>query len=912
VSSPATVTIKRLFAVSGNQCAFPDCSLPLVDSVSGTVLGEICHIKARSPDGPRYDPAQTERARHAFENLLLLCPAHHKVVDGDPDKYTVEKLKQIKEQHESDEVGGVELTDDAARQMAVQLEIRGNVSGMVAIGSHIVQIRADVINIMPPNLQREPLPPYIPPTPLDPDILPDPGPLPPGSRVIFGRNHLFTGRDEFLKKLARALLHGGSSSALVAQVVQGMGGIGKTQLAVEFAYRYGRFFYGVHKIDATRPDTIGAEVAACGEVMGTQNWPTEQPEKIAHTIREWQSNGARLVILDNLEDIAAAREWLARLGGGPVRLLITTRRSGWPSDLGLRPLTLKVFTPTESREFLRRYLPGERAVDADLGRLAGRLGHLPLALELAGRYLQRNPSLALTAYQADLEEIWDHPSMARFRKDLGGPTDNLDLAASFAVSWQQVTDEMTRRLFLLAGYCAPGHSIPRELLEQALLAQPTRGFWRLIKLWKRKKRPSPMDYDQALDVLTGLGLLGVQKDHRADPIIHPLLAEYARHQVRKKNHILSALADTLGSLALQANKKDLPADFIPLRAHLEIVAPAAEAAKLQCAGKLWNDLGYHLYRVADYCGAQTAFKHALALDERCYGRRHPIVAIRLNNLGNVLQAVGILGEAKAAFERAQDINEQAYGLDHLSVATTINNLGSVLQDLGDLQGAREAFEDALKITTRRLGPDDPKVATTYNNLGDVLRALGDLQGARRAFERAQDINERTYGPAHFSVATNVNNLGMVLRDQGDLEGAREAFARALTVFEQTRGPKHSNVAIATSNLGSVLQVQGDLQGAQEAFKRALTIDEQLYGTDHPKTAVCLNSLGEVLRDRGNLKDARAVFARARAIIRDRLGPGDPNIAILDRNIAHVSEELQGTNETSTALDNGPKTTEKPQ
>ncbi len=140
MSGPTTATIKQLFAVSGNRCAFPGCNLQLVDPGSSTVLGEICHVKARSPDGPRYDPAQAEEERHAFENLLLLCPAHHKIVDDNPDKYTVEWLLQVKAQHESQTVGGPELSDDVARRLERQLEIRGDVSGQVAVGSNIMQI----------------------------------------------------------------------------------------------------------------------------------------------------------------------------------------------------------------------------------------------------------------------------------------------------------------------------------------------------------------------------------------------------------------------------------------------------------------------------------------------------------------------------------------------------------------------------------------------------------------------------------------------------------------------------------------------------------------------------------------------------------------------------------------------------
>jgi hypothetical protein len=153
MSGPTALTIKKLFAVSGNRCAFPGCDLRLVDP-GGAVLGEICHIKARSPEGPRYDPAQAEEERHAFENLLLLCPAHHKIVDDDPAKYTVEWLRETKARHEAQPAGGPELSDDAALGMARQLAIGGDVSGQVAVGNNAMQIgdvQGSVINITMPG-----------------------------------------------------------------------------------------------------------------------------------------------------------------------------------------------------------------------------------------------------------------------------------------------------------------------------------------------------------------------------------------------------------------------------------------------------------------------------------------------------------------------------------------------------------------------------------------------------------------------------------------------------------------------------------------------------------------------------------------------------------------------------------------
>lgn len=100
MAEPTEKTIKRLFALSGNICAYPACRLPIVER-AGTVTGEICHIKARHVGGPRFDPAQSGEDRHAFGNLILLCRHHHKVIDSDPDLYTEDALAEMKLIHEN-------------------------------------------------------------------------------------------------------------------------------------------------------------------------------------------------------------------------------------------------------------------------------------------------------------------------------------------------------------------------------------------------------------------------------------------------------------------------------------------------------------------------------------------------------------------------------------------------------------------------------------------------------------------------------------------------------------------------------------------------------------------------------------------------------------------------------------------
>lgn len=99
MSYPSTATIKRLFAISGNLCAFPKCKQTLVDQDSGKVIGEICHIKAQNKGGPRYDSEQKDKERHSFDNLILMCPVHHQIIDADTEKYSVEALFKIKDDH---------------------------------------------------------------------------------------------------------------------------------------------------------------------------------------------------------------------------------------------------------------------------------------------------------------------------------------------------------------------------------------------------------------------------------------------------------------------------------------------------------------------------------------------------------------------------------------------------------------------------------------------------------------------------------------------------------------------------------------------------------------------------------------------------------------------------------------------
>ncbi|TAK14074.1 MAG: toll/interleukin-1 receptor domain-containing protein [Anaerolineae bacterium] len=695
-------------------------------------------------------------------------------------------------------------------------------------------------------------------------------PLPIGSRLPHPPNPAFTGRAAELDAIAAALLDSANANLLITQSVTGMGGLGKTQLAAEFCHRYGSRFAGVHWLNCQNPDTVDSEIAECGVAMGLALPDTDLPTAVALTLAALHARGPRLVVLDNLEreaDLRLIRQKL--LPGGDLRLLLTARNAVWPTDLVAKSLPLATFTPEESRAFLRRAL-GDKPPDADLDALAGRLGRLPLALHLAARYLHATRT-KIPAYLDRLTAALDDPSLDNWQPDGGSPTGhNLSLKASFLVSWEQIQDDTARRVFLLAAWCAPNQPIPLSLLASA----------------------ADLDEDalrEALPALESAGLLAY--DPGGDqPSLHPLLAEFGR-ALDKENEAMTAFADALAIECSKANKTGLPANFTPLRPHLEAFAPLADAAGLENTSALLAHLGSHLKTVAAYAAARPLYERSLAIREAALGPDHPHTATGLNNLAILLQDLGDLPAARPLLERALVIWETALGPDHPDTATGLNNLATLLKATGDLAAARPLYERALAITEAALGPDHPDTAQSLNNLALLLHETGDLLAARPLHERALAIWETALGPDHPDTAQSLNNLASLLQATGDLAAARPLYERSLAIREAALGTDHPDTARGLNNLATLLQATGDLAAARPLFERALAIREAALGPGHPDTASSLNNLATLLYSTGDLLAARPLYERALAILKAKT-PNHPNTESARRSLAALIEEME--------------------
>lgn len=603
------------------------------------------------------------------------------------------------------------------------------------------------------------------------------------------RNPNFTGREKLLEGLRVSLTSGRVAALTQPQAVHGLGGIGKTQTALEYAYRHAADYDIVWWIQSQEPSKLAADYAALAVPLGLPEKDEQDQKVIVEAVRRRLERESRwLLIFDNAERQEDVAGYIPQGGGGHV--LITSRSQAWRAIAN--PQSVDTMEPKEAVDFLLKRT-GQNDENA-AAELAKELGYLPLALEQAGAYIDAHAS-SFASY-LDL-----------FRKrqsdmlKLGKPsTDYPDtVATTWLISFQEVEGSRpaAAELLNLCAFLAPD-SIPISMLRDGKEFLPKKLGVAI---------GDGLAFGEVKEALVRYSLIDVDDESLS---IHRLVQAVARDRLSKaRRKTLAASAARMVDHAFPDGSWDArnwPV-CLPLLRHALAVAGYTESleVELDVASRLFNNVGVYLWSRAQYVEAKGLYEQALRIDEVAYGPEHPKVAIRLSNLGTVLQNLGDLQGARENTARALRIDEVALGPEHPSVAIRLNNLGTVLQKLGDFEGARDSIERALTIDEATYGPDHPEVAIELSNLGTVLRALGDLEGARRSAERALTIDETAYGVDHQNVAIRLGNLGALLADLDDLDGARENTERAVRVLCALLGDDHPHTVNFKENLAAILR-----------------------------------------------------------------------------------------------------------
>jgi tetratricopeptide (TPR) repeat protein len=647
---------------------------------------------------------------------------------------------------------------------------------------------------------------------------PPPTTTPELTWTIPPRNVHFTGRVDLLARLHEQLCSGGPVAAIHS--LRGMGGVGKSQLATEYAHHHAAEYDIAWWVPAEQPELIPTHLARLAGGLGIPA-QTDVAAVAQQVIAGLRRRSRWLLVFDNADNPDVVRPYLP---GPDGHVLVTTRRTGF-SGLGA-VLDVDVLTRQDSVALLDARIPALTAEQAD--ELAGLVGDLPLALEQAAAYLDAT-GLPVAEYLPLLRERGGE--MLAAGAVTGYPH---TLATVWSLALERLDEQRPAAVELLdlCAYLAP-ESIPLELFTRNREQLPTALATAV---------GDPIAWADTVGALVGYGLVRRMRDVVS---VHRLVQTAVRHRHD---------TPTWHQLVLSLLAADLPGEITTapqgwarwrsLLAHVlaatDPTDPPVESGKI--AWLLDSAAAY--LRVRGQPGhARPLYEAALAINEAALGPDHPEVAINLNNLGDLLRNLGRPGDARPLLERALAIDEAAYGPDHPEVATDLNNLATVLGNLAQPEAARTLLERAVVIHETAYGPNHPEVATDLNNLATVLRDLAQLDASRGLLERALAIHETAYGPNHPVVSTDLNNLALALRDLGHTADVRPLLERALAIDEAAYGPDHPEIATDLYNLALVLKDLELPEAATALLERALAIIEPVYGPDHPNVLTVRRRLG---------------------------------------------------------------------
>ena len=667
------------------------------------------------------------------------------------------------------------------------------------------------------------------------DFYQAPPPLPTGipHNLPLLNATVFVGRDDELTQLHQQLE---ANECVAITAIAGMGGIGKSELALRYAYLQAeRYPAGLCWFRA-RGEEIGSQITLLAQTRLNLNLPEglDLAGQVAYCWSRWPQGNA-LIVVDDVTDYEAIAPYLP--SDRRFKLLLTSRLKLGPS---FHVLNLEVLQPEPALDLLRS-LAGAERIEAELEAakaLCNWLGYLPLGLELVGRYLQSKPDLSLKQLQQRLEA--QQLAARALCKTDPGMTAQLGVAAAFELSWQELSPDAQKLGCLLALFAAA--PIPWALVEQAVqhLPKPTPDN-ETLEDW----RDEELIYRHLL-----------QRQGQGSYQLHPLLRQFFASKgeaLPQQAAQIQAVCRTLVVVARtipQTPTLSQIAEVEPCLPHLEEVARQWHSTLSDedwdwpfiGLGRFWEGQGL-------YAQAEPWYQQCLEVARQRFGNASNKTATSLNNLALLYRSQGRYEDAEPLYGESLEIRRRVLGDDHPDTAISAGNLAGIYEAQGLYAQAEPLCIEALQTHRKALGNDHPHTATSLNNLAALYYAQGRYGDAKPFYGESLEIRRRVLGDDHPDTATSLNNLAALYQSQGCYGGAEPLYGESLEIRRRVLGDDHLDTATSLNNLATLYESQGRYGDAEPLLTEALAIFERMLGTQHPTTVTIRNNLQQLRRPR---------------------------------------------------------------
>jgi len=724
----------------------------------------------------------------------------------------------------------------------------------------------------------------------------------------------FVGREKELVDIHNHLQQ--NNSAVIA-AVQGMAGIGKTELATQYSLLHlqlNSYPAGICWLRA-RDENVGLQIIQfCRTSLDLK--PPDDINDLLEKVRWcWQhwTQGNTLVVFDDVQNYREIQPYLPPQAS-QFKVLITTRlKLNLPGSL-----SLEILSESEALELLAQLIGLDR-LNQELEKakeLCQRLGYLPLALQLVGLYIKElRISLAEMLKRLEAKGL-AHPALI---VDINDPTWTLSIErgveAAFELSWEEISPAAQELGCLLSLFALS--PIPWSLVESASPGQETEYLekagvelkrlhllqgennYQLHQLHQLIREFLKTKHNQSSGAKE-------QKSHFCQAMVkvaQSVPESPTQHQIKAVENAIPHLSEVAENLIDAVSDENLDWPFIGIGRYYigQGLYKLAEPWYKQCVSLLeirlgeehpsvatsYNNLAVIYYFQGRYSEAEQLYQQELALSKKLLGEEHPSVATSYNNLAALYYNQGRYSEAEPLYQQALALRQKLLGEDHPSVASSFNNLAELYRVQRRYSEAEPLYQQALALSKKLLGEEHPDVARSYNNLALLFSSQKRYSEAEPLYQQALALSKKLLGEDHLNVAFSYNNLAELYYFQGKYSEAEPLFQQALALWQKFLGEDHPSVATSYSNLAYLYYAQRRYSEAELLYQQALALRQKLLGEEHPDVATSFNSLALFYYNQGRYSEAKPLLQQALALWQKLLGEDHPYVATSYHNLANL-------------------------
>ncbi|MFI1763436.1 FxSxx-COOH system tetratricopeptide repeat protein [Streptomyces sp. NPDC020800] len=696
------------------------------------------------------------------------------------------------------------------------------------------------------------------------------------------RNQNFTGRNELLELLEQRLREG--TTTVLPEAIHGMGGVGKTQLAIEYAYQHQSDYDIVWWIPSERPGQIGQSLVELAKRLGlvTTSEANIAGPAVREALREGRPYSRWLLIFDNADSPEQVRPYFPT--GGTGTILVTSRNRRWGLVGG--SLEVDVFTREESKELLRG--SGPELADEEAEALAEALGDLPLALVQAAAWRAETGMPAseyLRLFESKQNELLETAPP---------PDYQLPVAAAWNVSLDHLETRSpgALRLLQLCSYFAP------DPISRQILSGPgyNTAFPELDAALN-----DPMKLARAIREINRYSLARI--DHRTNSIEMHRLVQHVlinrmspeeQNRMREGAHALMASADP----RTPTDPESWPR-YAELYTH--VIASDAVTSDQPWVRQLVMNIAKYLYYWGDHEVCLDFSETAWNTWVDVFGEDDVKTLLMGQWLVFVYMNIGRYTDASTLVERIRVAFERVSAPDSEEALDTIQTEAAVRRVQGRFPEGAELDRVVYERARRAFGDDDPASLNMAHNLGVSLRLTGAIREALELDRKTWHLKLRLFGRDDQRSLVTENSIAIDVRESGDYVGALRLQETALEAFQDIFGNNNPATISTERELGIACRKAGLHPRALELAIKAHEAFTRRYGDTHPQSLATALPLAIALRQNGDLEAARARGAQACAGYRKVFHAQHPYALSADVGLA-VSERLLGRPEEARRLD----------